>query len=75
MVSYLLKGHTARAVLSRRFLQSTDDNFLMQVVKKPIRRGVLPGLVLMGKEDLAREVKAGDSLASCDHGVVEFSII
>ncbi|GAB0203090.1 hypothetical protein GRJ2_002774600 [Grus japonensis] len=44
------KGNTARHAQSRRFLQSTDDNFLTQVVEEPARRGVLLDLVLTKKD-------------------------
>ena len=32
------EDHTARQTQSRRFLQSIDDNFLMQVVEEPTRK-------------------------------------
>ena len=44
------EDHTARHMQSRRFLQSIHDNFLMQVVEEPMRRGVLLNLVLTKKE-------------------------
>jgi len=40
------EDHTARHMHSRRFLQSIDDNFLMQAVEELTRRGVLLNLVL-----------------------------
>jgi len=49
---------------SRRFLQGIDDNFLMQVVEEPTRRGTLLNLVLTNKEGLAEDVKVGGSLAA-----------
>jgi len=47
---------------SRRFPQSIDDNFLMQVVEKPKRSGVLLDLVLTNKEGLVEDVKVGGRL-------------
>ena len=43
------EDHTARQEQSRRFLQSIDDNFLMQVVEEATRKGALPDLVLTNK--------------------------
>ncbi|GAB0208304.1 mitochondrial enolase superfamily member 1 [Grus japonensis] len=69
------KGNTAKHAQSRRFLQSTDDNFLTQVVEEPMRRGVLLDLVLTNKEGLVGDVKVGDSLGCSDHEMVEFRIL
>jgi len=46
--------HTARQAQSRRFLQSINDSFLMQVVEEPTRKGALLDLVLTKKEALVR---------------------
>jgi len=40
------EDHTARHMQSWRFLRSINDNFLMQVVEEPTRRGTLVDLVL-----------------------------
>jgi len=69
------EDHTARNTQSRRFLQSIDDNFLMQVVEEPTRRGALLDLVLTNKEGLVEDVKAGDSLGCSDHEMVGFRIL
>ncbi|GAB0177486.1 hypothetical protein GRJ2_000213900 [Grus japonensis] len=69
------KDNTARHTQSRRFLQSIDDNFLTQVVEKPMRRGVLLDLVLKNKEGLVEDVKVGGSLGCSDHEMVEFRIL
>ena len=50
------EDHTARHAQSRRFLQSIDENFLMQVVEEPTRKGALLDLVLMDKEGLVEDV-------------------
>lgn len=44
------KDNTARYKQSKRLLQSTDDNFLTQVVEEPMKRGVLLELVLTKKD-------------------------
>jgi len=49
------EDHTARQAQSRRFLQSIDDNFLMQVVEEPTRKGALLDLVLTNKEGLVED--------------------
>jgi len=45
------EDHIARQAQSRRFLQSIDDNFLMQVVEEPKRKGALLDLVLQTRRD------------------------
>jgi len=45
------EDNTARHMQPRRFLQSTD-NFLMQVVEEPMRRGVLLNLVPTNRDGL-----------------------
>jgi len=52
------EDHTARQVQSRRFLQSIDDNFLMQVVEEPTRKDTLLDLVLTNKEGLVEDVRS-----------------
>jgi len=49
-----------------------DDNFLMQVVEEPTRKGVLLDLVLTNKEGLVEDVKVGGRLGCSDHEMVEF---
>jgi len=69
------EDHAARHIQSRRFLQSIIDNFLMQMVEEPMRRGNLLDLALMNKEGLVEDVKAGDSLGCSDHKMVEFRVL
>ncbi|GAB0183494.1 hypothetical protein GRJ2_000814700 [Grus japonensis] len=69
------KSNAARHAQSRRFVQSTDDNFLAQVVEEPTRRGVLLDLVLTNKEGLDGDVKLGGSLGCSDHEMMEFRIL
>jgi len=47
----------------------------MQVVEEPTRKGTLLDLVLTNKEGLVEDVKAGGSLGSSDHEMVELRIL
>ncbi|GAB0179400.1 hypothetical protein GRJ2_000405300 [Grus japonensis] len=69
------KGNTARHTQSPRFLQSTDDNFLTQVVEESTKGEVLLNLVLTNKGGLVGDVKVGGSLDCSDHEMVEFRIL
>jgi len=60
---------------SRSFLQSINDNFLMQVMEEPTRTGALQDLVLTNKEALVEDVKDGGILGCSDHETVEFRIL
>jgi len=42
---------------SRRFLECVDDNFLLQMLEEPMRRGAMLDLVLTSKEGLVGNVK------------------
>ena len=66
---------TARQAQSRRFLQSMDDNFLIQVVEESSRKGALLDLVLTNKEGLVEDVKVGGRLGCSDHEMLEFRIL
>ncbi|KAF4803985.1 hypothetical protein TURU_011564 [Turdus rufiventris] len=69
------KSNTARHKLSRRFLESIDNDFLIQVVEEPTRKDLLFDLMLTNKEGLVGNVKVGGSLVYSDHEIVEFSIL
>ena len=56
------------------FLQSIDDNVLMQVMEEPTRKGALLDLVLTNKEGLVEDVKVGGRLSCSDHEMVEFRV-
>ncbi|XP_028941571.1 actin-related protein 6-like, partial [Antrostomus carolinensis] len=68
-------AYTASHSQSRRFLQCTDGNFLMQMVDEPTRRGVLLDLLLTNKEGLIEVVKVESSLGCSNHKMVEFRIL
>ena len=52
-----------------------DDNFLLQVIDEPMRRGSLLDLILIKKEGLIEDVKVKGSLGHRDHEIVEFRIL
>lgn len=43
----------------RKLLQMIEENFLVQVVKAPMRRCVLLNLILTSQEGLVEDVKVG----------------
>lgn len=47
---------------SERFLEYTDDDFLLHVIKEPVKRDVMLDLILTEKEELVVNVKLKDSL-------------
>lgn len=49
---------------SRTFLEYVDDNFLLQVIKEPRRRGAILDLILTNKEGLVRNMKFKTALAA-----------
>ena len=63
---------TAGGRQSRRFLESVEDNFLVQVIDGPTRREALLDLVLTGAEESIREVKTGGSLGCSGRALVDF---
>jgi len=69
------EDHTAGHMQSRRFLQSIDDNFLMQVVEEPTRKGTLLDLALTNKKGLVEDVKVGGTHGCSNHEIVEFRIL
>ncbi|GAB0204363.1 hypothetical protein GRJ2_002901900 [Grus japonensis] len=68
------RGNTAGHKQSRRFLECIDDNFLLQVIEEPTRRGAVLDLVLTKKEGLVGNVKLKGSLGCSDQQVVELKI-
>ncbi|GAB0182896.1 hypothetical protein GRJ2_000754900 [Grus japonensis] len=68
------RDNTAGHKQSRRFLECTDDNFLLQVIEEPTRRGAMLDLVLTNKEGLVGNVKLKGSLGCSDQEMVEFKI-
>ncbi|PKU35594.1 glycerol kinase [Limosa lapponica baueri] len=58
-----------------RFLKRIDDNFLTQVMEKPVMRGTLLDLILTNKEGFPGDVKTKGNLGCSDHEMVEFRIL
>ncbi|GAB0189098.1 mitochondrial enolase superfamily member 1 [Grus japonensis] len=69
------RDNAAELKQSRKFLECVDDNFLMQVIEEPMRRGAMPDLILTNKEGLVGDVKLKGSLGCSDHEMVEFRIL
>ncbi|GAB0204737.1 hypothetical protein GRJ2_002939300 [Grus japonensis] len=57
------------------FMECIDDNFLLQVIEEPMRRGAMLDLVLTNKEGLVGNVKLKSSLGCSEHEMVEFKIL
>jgi len=69
------RDNTAGHKQSRRFLECIDDDFLLQVIEKPMRRGAMLDLVLTNKEGLMENVKLKGSLGCSDHEMVDLKIL
>ncbi|GAB0198633.1 hypothetical protein GRJ2_002328700 [Grus japonensis] len=69
------RGNTAEHKQSRKFLECIGDNFLLQVIEEPMRRGAMLDLVLTNKEGLVGDMKLKGSLGCSDHETVEFKIL
>ncbi|GAB0186399.1 hypothetical protein GRJ2_001105200 [Grus japonensis] len=69
------RDNAAEHKQSRKFLECVDDNFLLQVIEEPTRRGAMLDLILTNKEGLVGDVKLKGSLGCSDHEMVEFRIL
>lgn len=52
-----------------------DDNFFLQVIEEPIRRGAMIDPALASKEGLMGNVKLKSNPDCSDYGTVEFKIL
>lgn len=68
------RDNTASCKQSRRFLESTEDNFLVQALDRPTRGEVSLDLVLANAEEIIKEIEIGGSLGCSDLTLVEFVI-
>jgi len=66
------KDNVAGHKQSRRFLECVGDNFLLQAIEEPTRRGAMLHLVLTNNERLVGNVKIKGSLGCSDHQMAEF---
>ncbi|KAK4814166.1 hypothetical protein QYF61_009984 [Mycteria americana] len=69
------RDKTAGHKQSERFLECIDDNFFLQVIEEPTRRGAMLDLVLTNKEGLVGNMKLKGSFGCSDHEMVEFKIL
>jgi len=69
------KNYTTEHKQSRRFLESVDENFFLQVIEEPTRTSALLDLILAKKEGLIEDVKTKDSLGYNDCEMMEFRIL
>ena len=58
-----------------RFIESFQDNYLVQVVDKPTRGTKLLDLVLTNIEHCVRDMEVGETLGNSDHNIVRFNIV
>ncbi|PKU28257.1 dtw domain-containing protein 2 [Limosa lapponica baueri] len=65
------RDNTAGHKKSRKFLECIDDNFLLQVMEEPTRKGAMLDLVLTNKGRLVENIM----LKGSDHEMVEFKIL
>ncbi|GAB0203837.1 hypothetical protein GRJ2_002849300 [Grus japonensis] len=69
------RDNAAEHKQSRKILECVDDNFLLQVIEEPTRRGATLDLILTNKEGLIGDIKLKGSLGCSDHEMVEFRIL
>ena len=71
----MLEINTVQKKQSRRFLQCTEDNFLMQLLRDPTKEGTLLDLLFTNREGLVGDLKVGSCPGRSDHETVKFSIL
>ena len=54
-----------------RFLESTDDNFQVQIFNRPTRGEALLDVVLTNTEEIIKDIKIGSSLGCSNCAVVQ----
>lgn len=67
--------NSARHDLSRKFLTSLADNFVLQKVKESTRDSVALHLMLTNKEDLIEKIKLTNNLGEGNYVILEFLIL
>lgn len=68
------ESNTVGCKQSRRLLECTENNFLVQVLDTPTKCETLLDLVLTNAEEITKELKIRDSLSYRDYALVEFMI-
>ena len=69
------KCNTAQRKQSKRFLESVEDSFLMQMVSEPTRGGAPLDFLFTNRKGLVGDVVVRRCLGQSDHKMVEFSIL
>lgn len=64
--------HTAVTNKSEKFLKCVEDNFLSQLLSKPIRKVAVLDLIFLDTEGLMGDVTVGGYLGHSDHKIVQF---
>jgi len=65
------KYNTAKRKYSRRFPECVEDNFLMQLVSEPTRRGNSLDLLFTNREGLVGDMVVRGHLGLSDHEMLE----
>ena len=66
------KYNLAQKKQSRRFLEYMEDNFLMQLVRVPMRGAAPLDVLFTNREGLVGDVEVGGCLGQSDHDMIEF---
>ncbi|GAB0204620.1 hypothetical protein GRJ2_002927600 [Grus japonensis] len=69
------RDNTAGHKQSRRLLECVDDNFPLQVIQEPTRRGAMLDFVFTVRDGPVENVKLKGSLGCSDHEMVQFKIL
>ena len=57
-----------------KFIESFQDNYLVQVVDKPTRGAKILDLILTNMEHYVKEVEVGETSGNSDHHIIRFNI-
>lgn len=69
------RDSTAGSTQSRRFLECSGNNFLMQAMEEPRKEGTLMDLIPINKTELVRDAKDEGSLGCREHDMVELRVL
>ena len=67
--------NTAQKKQSRRFLECTENNFLMQMMREPTRGAAPLDLLFTNRDGMVEDVEVRGSLGQSEHEMVEFLIL
>jgi len=60
---------------SRRLLECTEENFLIQIIDSTTRADAILDLLVTNAREVIGDVKIGGSLSCSDHAVVMFAVL